>query len=156
VSLFHSSSTLLKSRSHDNTRVLLATIRDKGLHPCPRCLVPKSKIDQTGTKRDTQFREKNGRKYLLDFVHLAWDAIYRRAAKIGGAVVNRLLKPTSSVPTIVSFLYVAVQQSDNSFGCNFRMHLSIGLGMILRSHGFLFWIYFMSLNWVFGKHSLHT
>ena len=82
--------------------MLLATIRDKGLAPCPRCLTPKSKIDQTGTKRDSQFREKNVRKYLLDYVRVARDAIYGRAAAIGGAVIDRLLKPTSSVPTLVS------------------------------------------------------
>jgi len=81
--------------------VLLATIRDKGLAPCPRCLTPKSKMDQTGAKRDSQFREKNVRKYLLDYVRAARDAIYRGAAAIGGVVVDRLLKPTSSVPTLV-------------------------------------------------------
>jgi hypothetical protein len=58
-------------------------------------------MDQTGAKPDSQFREKNARKYLLDYVRLARDAIYRRAAAIGGAVIDRLLKPTSSVPTLV-------------------------------------------------------
>ncbi|KAF8156767.1 hypothetical protein B0H34DRAFT_789464 [Crassisporium funariophilum] len=81
-------------------KVLLATIWDKGLCPCPRCLIAKSKLDQTSTKRDSQFREKNVRIHLLDFVRVARDAIYQRAAKISGKVVNRLLKPTSSVPTL--------------------------------------------------------
>jgi hypothetical protein len=81
--------------------VLLATIRDKGLAPCPRCLTPKSKMDQTGAKRDTQFREKNVRKHLLDYVRAAREAIYRRAIAIGSVVIDRLLKPTSSVPTLV-------------------------------------------------------
>ena len=81
--------------------MLLATIRDKGLAPCPRCLTPKSKMDQTGAKRDSQFREKNVRKYLLDYIREARDAIYRRAVAIGGVVIDRLLKPTSSVPTLV-------------------------------------------------------
>ena len=84
-------------------RVLLATIRDKGLCPCPRCLTPKSEMDQTGAKRDSQFREKNVRKYLLNYVRAARDAIYKRASAICGVVVDRLLKPTSSVPTLVSF-----------------------------------------------------
>jgi hypothetical protein len=145
------------AQSHDNTRVLLATIRDKGLRPCPRCLIPNlSKLDQTGTKRDSQFREKNVRKHLLDFVRVARDAIYRRAAKISGEVVNRLLKPTSSVPTLVSSFFIAMQRFDDSFGHNFRMHLSIVLGRILRSHGSLFQIYFTSSNWGSGKHFLHT
>jgi hypothetical protein len=58
-------------------------------------------MDQTGAKRDSQFCEKNVRKHLLDYVRVARDAIYRRAAAIGGVVIDRLLKPTSSVPTLV-------------------------------------------------------
>ena len=58
-------------------------------------------MDQTGAKRDSQFHEENVRKYLLDYVRVARDAIYRRAAAIGGVVIDRLLKPTSSVPTLV-------------------------------------------------------
>jgi len=60
-------------------------------------------MDQTGAKRDSQFREKNVRRYLLDYVRTARDAIYKRAFAIGGVVIDRLLKPTSSVPTLVSF-----------------------------------------------------
>ena len=58
-------------------------------------------MDQTGSKRDSQFREKNIRKYLLDYVRTARDVIYRRAVAIGSVVIDRLLKPTSSVPTLV-------------------------------------------------------
>jgi len=58
-------------------------------------------MDQTGAKRDSQFREKNVRKHLLDYVRAAREAIYRRAVAIGGVVIDRLLKPTSSVPTLV-------------------------------------------------------
>jgi hypothetical protein len=62
-------------------------------------------MDQTGAKRDSQFREKNVRKYLLDYVRVARDAIYRSAVAIGGVVIDRLLKPTSSVPTLVIIFY---------------------------------------------------
>ncbi len=85
-----------------NNRVLLATIRDKGLCPCPRCLVPKLKLDQTGRKRDSNFRLKYARTYISDLVEVARNAIYKSAAAIAGVVVNRLLKVTSSVPTVVS------------------------------------------------------
>ena len=81
---------------------MLATIRVNGLCPCPWCLVPKSKFDQTGTKRDSEFRLQNDRTYLFDHVLVAQNAIYKSAAAIAGAVVNRLLKATSSVPTLVS------------------------------------------------------
>jgi hypothetical protein len=88
--------------AHPFNRVLLATIRDKGLCPCPRCLIPKSKLDQTGTKRDSKFRLRHARTYLFNRVQIARNAIYESAAAVAGAVVNRLLKATSSVPTLVS------------------------------------------------------
>jgi hypothetical protein len=77
-------------------------MRGRGLLPCPRCLVPKSKLDQTGTKRDGNFRLKNVRTYLFDSVQIARNAIYNLAAAIAGTVVDRLLKATSSVPTLVN------------------------------------------------------
>jgi len=77
-------------------------MRGRGLSPCPRCLVPKSKLDQTGTKRDSKFRLKNVRTYLFDSVQIARKAIYNSAAAIAGTVVDWLLKATSSVPTLVS------------------------------------------------------
>src|SRR5258707_414298 len=76
--------------------------KGKGLCPCPRGLVPKSKLDQTGTKHDSKFRLQNVCTYLFNYVRIAQNAIYESAAAIAGAVVNRLLKVTSSVPTLVS------------------------------------------------------
>ena len=55
-----------------------------------------------GTKHDIKFRLKNVRSYLFDYVQTARNAIYKSAAAITGTVVNRLLKATSSVPTLVS------------------------------------------------------
>ena len=82
-------------------RALLATIRDKGICPCPWCLVPKSQLDQTGTKCDSRFRIRNNHTYLFDRVLIAWNAIYKSAAAITSAAVNHLLKVTSSIPTLV-------------------------------------------------------
>lgn len=53
-------------------------------------------------KNDSNFRLKNARTYLFTYVQRARDAIYKSAAAIAGVVVNRLLKATSSVPTLVS------------------------------------------------------
>ena len=114
-------------------RVLLATIRDKGLCPCPRCLVPKLKLDQTGMKHDANFRLKNARTYLYTCVQKARDAIYKSAAAIAGAVVNRSLKATSSVPTLVS-------RDLLNYDCSMtlllfpRMHFLIGSVLILIFH----------------------
>ena len=63
--------------------------------------MPKLQFDQTGTKLDSNFRIKNVRIYLSSYVQIARDAIYKSAAAIAGVVVNRLLKATSSVPTVV-------------------------------------------------------
>ena len=54
-----------------------------------------------GLKRDLKVRE-NKRQYFGNLVQRARNLIYKKAAKITGAAVNRLLKPTSSVPTVVS------------------------------------------------------
>ena len=95
-------STLVNPWSNSLDRVLLATMRGRGPSPCPRCLVPKSKLDQTGTKHDSNFQLKNVRTYLFNSVQIACNAIYNSAAAIAGTVVDRLLKAMSSVPTLVS------------------------------------------------------
>uniref|UniRef100_A0A8H7Y0B5 Uncharacterized protein n=1 Tax=Psilocybe cubensis TaxID=181762 RepID=A0A8H7Y0B5_PSICU len=87
-------------------KVLLVTIRDKSLCPCPTCLVPKSKLDQLGLKRDKNLRTDNRtvRQYIVEQVALARDAIYCLGHSIKSEVVNRLLKPFSSVPTENAFV----------------------------------------------------
>jgi len=85
-------------------RVLLATIRDKALCPCPCCLVPKMKMDRVGHIADANIRNDRAHKYLdiKESVKKAREAIYEQGVPIGGAYVQRLLKPTSTVPTLVS------------------------------------------------------
>jgi hypothetical protein len=85
-------------------RVLLATIRDKGNCPCPRCLVQKEQLNNMGQKRDIKFRLKNQRKFLLNQIQTARSWIYEKAQSITSQVVERLLKPSSSVPTMVCFI----------------------------------------------------
>jgi hypothetical protein len=82
-------------------RVLLATIRDKGLCPCPRCLIPKVKTDLMGQVRDLAQRISHARNILYDVVQTARRSIYQLAIPINGAAVEQLLRPTSSVPTVV-------------------------------------------------------
>ena len=82
-------------------RVLLATIRDKGLFPCPRCLIPKVKFDLMGQVRDLAQQISNPHNILYDVVQTARCFIYQLGIPINGSAVDRLLKPTSSVPTVV-------------------------------------------------------
>ena len=83
-------------------RVLLATIRDKGSCPCPRCLVTRSKLDRLGTHRDSSVRLSKFREFMADKVDAARRAIYDLAKSIHSTVVEDLLKSFSGVPTVVS------------------------------------------------------
>lgn len=85
-------------------RVLLATIRDKGLCPCPRCFIPKSFLDRLGA--DLRFRISKTRYYLIHSVWRARDLIYKSGKPINGKNVQDLLKESSSVPTIVSSTFL--------------------------------------------------
>jgi hypothetical protein len=82
--------------------VLLATIRDQGLCPCPRCLVPDTKLDQLGLIADMKDRIKKYRVYQADSVNKARHAIYNFGDPVNGSTVQRLLRATSTVPTSVS------------------------------------------------------
>ncbi|KAL0569737.1 hypothetical protein V5O48_012225 [Marasmius crinis-equi] len=85
-------------------KVLLASIRDKGLCPCPRCLTPKASFWQMGMKLDTRFRLQNLRRYLLRTVLIARKYIYQFAYPIKGKHVEDLLKGISAVPTVNAFV----------------------------------------------------
>ncbi|THV03619.1 hypothetical protein K435DRAFT_650870 [Dendrothele bispora CBS 962.96] len=85
-------------------KVLLATIRDKGMCPCPRCMVAKSVLDQLGCDDDSHVRTDNVRPYFKSKVKAARRLIYNGAVPIRGAKVERQLKETSSVPTLNAFM----------------------------------------------------
>ncbi|KAJ7762206.1 hypothetical protein B0H16DRAFT_1884179 [Mycena metata] len=95
-------------------KVLLATIRDGGGCPCPRCLVPKSEAHLMGSARDMTARVKNARKYLGSLVNTARRFIYKFAHGIGSKKVDDLLKETSSVPTLNAFI--------ERLGSDFNLH----------------------------------
>ena len=89
-------------------RVLLATIRNFGSCPCPRCLVPKSKIPEVGTAIDDRRREKSRRvdSFTRNWnVSLAREYIYERGFGVRSAAVERLLAEESYTPTKVSHTF---------------------------------------------------
>jgi hypothetical protein len=90
---------------HIFDRTLLATIRDQGVCPCPRCLIPKPKLDRLGLVSDSKNRIDKARKFDTDSVNKARKAIYELGKPIGGIHVQRLLKASSAVPTSVSLRY---------------------------------------------------
>jgi hypothetical protein len=85
-------------------RVLLATIKNLGGCPCPRCFIEKAQIPEMGTKADMRRRQKirqdtSGWRNKIERVR-SW--IFEKGYLIAGAAVNRVLKPQSWVPTRVS------------------------------------------------------
>ncbi|TFK61080.1 hypothetical protein BDN72DRAFT_805276 [Pluteus cervinus] len=82
---------------------LLATIRDQGKCPCPRCLVLKLHADRLGQKFDISARKTQARTYLHDLVVKARQTIYTLAKSITSTAVEASLSPTSIVPTLNAF-----------------------------------------------------
>ncbi|KIM65578.1 hypothetical protein SCLCIDRAFT_22486 [Scleroderma citrinum Foug A] len=84
-------------------KTLLATIQDKGHCPCPRCLIPKAHFSNTGLWNDIKAWISQARTYMQSKIISARDAIYQHGAPIKGAIVERLLKDSSLVPTLNAF-----------------------------------------------------
>ena len=96
-------------------RILLASIRNLGGCPCPRCTVQLSEVHLFGTNRDRNNRVKllrvddERRRFM---VKQARDFIYERNQFINSAAVERILKPLSLVPTSVRLVSVDMSRSD--------------------------------------------
>jgi hypothetical protein len=76
-----------------------------GACPCPRCLIPKDRIDLVGTKQDMRQRTTLARVDNLQRqakITAAREMIYEQNWAVDSAPVQRLLKPESLVPTEVS------------------------------------------------------
>lgn len=83
----------------------MASIRNMGGCPCPRCTIPKSKLHLMGTKRDRRDRIKQARvddHQRRSTIAQARKAIYEQNFDVDSAGVERMLKPLSLVPTSVS------------------------------------------------------
>ena len=100
-------------------RVLLATVRDRGCCPCPRCQASKKDFDQMGLVRDLRARITKARVYFSDKITRARDFIYELGKPIAGTAVERLLKVQSLVPTPVCILLWLGPEIDD----NYRMPL---------------------------------
>ncbi|KAJ3571321.1 hypothetical protein NP233_g3834 [Leucocoprinus birnbaumii] len=85
-------------------KVLLATIRDKGLFPCPRCLVHRSELHNMGLRRDKKTRMEKLRVFLFDQVSTARNEMYRLGHTVRSQAVEALLSGVSAVPTFNAFV----------------------------------------------------
>jgi|ERR1700710_549961 len=85
-------------------RALLATIRNLGGCPCPRCLIPKSRIQNLGLSRDMKQHQTLARiddDARQSKVTISRSLIYDRGYSIRSNAVENLLKEHSLVPTSV-------------------------------------------------------
>ncbi|KAH7920743.1 hypothetical protein BV22DRAFT_1020666 [Leucogyrophana mollusca] len=84
-------------------KILLATVKDLGRCPCPRCYTLKSLADNVGLLRDMRSRLTQCRQYSLEKIRRARDFIYKSGFALDGPAIDRVLKPESWVPTINAF-----------------------------------------------------
>ncbi|TFY53731.1 hypothetical protein EVG20_g9986 [Dentipellis fragilis] len=86
-------------------KVLIATIRDMGGCPCPRCLVKKECLGNLGTSKDIEriaLTRKDDQAFRCK-VSDARKLIYKDGYVVNSDAVDKLLKPESLVPTENAF-----------------------------------------------------
>ena len=80
---------------------------------CPRCLSLKSKITQVGSKMDMRNRVKlervdtEARSYDIEVVR---KMLFEKGINISSVYIDRVLSPTSAVPTRVCVHYYITRQ----------------------------------------------
>ncbi|KIK31555.1 hypothetical protein CY34DRAFT_66194, partial [Suillus luteus UH-Slu-Lm8-n1] len=84
-------------------KVLIATIKDMGACPCPRCLIPKASFDLLGIASDMRDRLAKLRTYSLARVISARDFIYTLGSTVNGSRVQTALGDGSWFPTVNAF-----------------------------------------------------
>ena len=85
-------------------RVLIATIRNLGNCPCPRCLIPKFHVHLLATESDLLQRGLSSRSdtaHRREKIMSARKLIYEKHYAVDAAQVEALLKDESLVPTMV-------------------------------------------------------
>ena len=93
---------LYLSHWYTEPRALLASIRDKGICPCPQCLMPKSSFHQLGFLSDLSARISSIRLPFTQKIQDAQWAIYFLGKPLKSTLVEHILKPLSLVLTVVS------------------------------------------------------
>ncbi|KAG2046937.1 hypothetical protein BDR06DRAFT_1014331 [Suillus hirtellus] len=84
-------------------KVLIATIKDMGTCPCPRCLTPKSLFPSLGLLRDMKSHINNLRVYVSANVIKAREYIYKSGNTVDGTKVGEILGEGSWVPVLNIF-----------------------------------------------------
>lgn len=90
-------------------RMLMTCLRYLSLCPCPRCLLLKSQIPMIGTKTDTKQRINLARVDSEDRrekIEHARKLMFEGGVNITSDKIERLLRPTSLVPTRVCIYFM--------------------------------------------------
>ena len=136
-------------------RIMIATIRDFGLYPCPRCLIQKEDISKIGTDDDRRAREELRRSDTVerrDRVEQARENLYVHGYALTGDYVDGFLKEGSMVPTKVIVAGHALTTSATHHSSRTHSHRSCrSLG--LTSSRFSQWICCTTSSWGRGKMS---
>lgn len=85
-------------------RILLASIRNRGKCPCPRCLIPLTRVHNLGMARDMSQRLTLARvddNHHQNLIATARGLIYEKNYAVDSTAVENLLKEHSLVPTTV-------------------------------------------------------
>ena len=88
-------------------RILLASIRNLGRCPCPRCLIPLDCVANMGRPRDMSQRVTLARVDDANRRHrvaAAREIIYEKNHAVNSTAVEKLLRENSLVPTAVCIL----------------------------------------------------
>jgi hypothetical protein len=85
-------------------RILIASIRNLGRCPCPRCLIPLDRVANLGMRRDMAQRRTLARIDNVkrrNRVEMAREKIYKNGYVVDSTAVEALLQEDSLVPTAV-------------------------------------------------------
>ena len=91
-----------------DSRILIASIRNLGKCPCPRCLIPLSQVHNLGMPRDMSQREVMAHVDNAEWqgkVFAAQRLIYEKNSLVNGAAIEALLQDVSLVPTSVRLIH---------------------------------------------------
>ena len=131
------------SHWHIGPRILLVSIHDKGICPCPQCLILKSTFHQLGFLNDVSARISSIQLPFIQKILDTWWAIYFLGKPLKSALVEYILKPLFLVLTVVSHFQSAILISTTILNYVECLHKVYSMASIYSAHSWS--IYSMSL-----------
>lgn len=105
-------------------RILIASIRNLGRCPCPRCLIPLDRVANMGMRRDMAQRRTLARiddVKRRDRIETAREKIYEKGYVVDSRAVEDLLQEDSLVPTAVRAFSTMIDFNAHAFSeCIFK------------------------------------